>query len=167
MTAAAGNYRVWSNRDETRWHLDDIRIVGSWKHKSSYHNVHHANISLTTTQGLVFDNALRLLVWVWVWCSWMVICHKWWCLSCWRCLNGHVRFVVWTLTLCMTSSHHHYTASYLPPLPPLFTFLVGRDIIRWPPTSHFHSPRISQEPLEGHSQEDRKIELETVFWPLS
>ena len=105
-----------------------------------------------------------LLVWVWVWCSWMVICHKWWCLSCWRCLNGHVRIVVWTLTLCMTSSHHHYTASYLPPL---FTFLVGRDIIRRPSTSHFHSPRISQEPLEGHSQDDRKILLETVYWPLS
>ena len=96
-----------SDRDATRWHHDDIRIVRSWKHKSSYHNVHHAHISLTTRFA---ENAMTMDLMLL-----RVICHKWWCLSCWRCLNGHVRIVVWTLTLCMTSSHHHYTASYLPP----------------------------------------------------
>ena len=57
---------------------------------------------------------------------------------------------------------------FSPPLPssvppPLFTFLVGRHIIRRHPTGHSLSPRISQEPLEGLLSGRQKNTLHTPF----
>ena len=112
ISGPPSHYRVWratemgqDDKMTSRWHW----IVRSWKHKSSYHNVHHAHISLTTRSA---ENAITMDLML------RVICHWWWCLGCWRCLNGHVGIVVWALTLCMTSSHHHYPAASIPPPPP-------------------------------------------------
>ena len=105
-----------SDRDGTRWHHDDIRIVRSWKHKSSYHNVHHAHISLTT-EGL-----LRM-PWPWIWCSeghlsqmmvsGLLTMSKWSCQDC--CLGPDIVYEVWHLLTPITQQHPSP-----PPPPPVY-----------------------------------------------
>ena len=86
--------------------------------------------------------------------SGLLTISKWSCRDC--CLGPDIVYDIFSPPL----------PSIIPPPPPptLFTFLVGRYIIRRHPTGHSLSPRISQEPLEGHlSGRQKNTTLHTPF----
>ena len=157
MTAAAGNYRVWV---ATEMGQDDIMMTSGLSD--------HGNIN----PGIIMFIKLTS---VWQQHSVKGFCHgapghlsqmmvsellsisKWSCRDC--CLGSDIVYDIFPAPLTSVVS-----ASSLPPSPALFTFLVGRYIIRRHPTSHFLSPRVSQEPLEGHFSGRQK---NTFYWPLS